>query len=92
MRPSSKTNEKHQLKLDGVFVAIGSTPNSEKFQKWVDIDSQGYVTSSENCRTKTSGLFVAGDVRAKKVKQLVTAAADGAISALAAAEYIQNLG
>ena len=85
-----QTDEKHELKLDGVFVAIGSIPNSENFKKWVDRDAQGYIISDEDCKTKTDGLFVAGDVRSKKVRQLVTAASDGAISALAAAEYIQN--
>ena len=86
-----ETNEKHELKLDGVFVAIGSTPNSENFKKWVDLDSHGYIVADESCKTKTDGLFVAGDVRTKKARQLVTAASDGAVSALAAVEYIQNI-
>lgn len=86
----TQTNEKTSLKLDGLFVAIGSIPNSKDFSKWVDLDEQGYIVASEDCKTKTSGVFVAGDVRTKKVRQLVTAASDGSIAALAAAEYINH--
>lgn len=86
----TQTNEKTSLKLNGLFVAIGSIPNSKDFSKWVDLDEQGYIVASEDCKTKTSGVFVAGDVRTKKVRQLVTAASDGSIAALAAAEYINH--
>lgn len=86
----TQTNEKTSLKLNGLFVAIGSIPNSKDFSKWVDLDEQGYIVASEDCTTKTSGVFVAGDVRTKKVRQLVTAASDGSIAALAAAEYINH--
>ncbi len=86
----TQTNEKTSLKLDGLFVAIGSIPNSKYFSKWVDLDEQGYIIASEDCKTKTSGVFVAGDVRTKKIRQLVTAASDGSIAALAAAEYINH--
>lgn len=84
------TNEKTSLKLNGLFIAIGSIPNSKDFSKWVDLDEQGYIVASEDCKTKTSGIFVAGDVRTKKIRQLVTAASDGSIAALAAAEYINH--
>ncbi len=87
----TQTNEKTSLKLNGLFVAIGSIPNSKDFSKWVDLDEQGYIVASEDCKTKTSGIFVAGDVRTKKVRQLVTAASDGSIAALAAAEYINHI-
>lgn len=88
---NTQTNEKTSLSLNGLFVAIGSIPNSKEFSKWVDLDKQGYIVASEDCKTKTSGVFVAGDVRTKKVRQLVTAASDGSVSALAAAEYINHI-
>lgn len=88
---NTQTNEKASLKLNGLFVAIGSIPNSKEFSEWVDLDEQGYIVASEDCRTKTGGVFVAGDVRTKKIRQLVTAASDGSIAALAAAEYINNI-
>ena len=88
---NTQTNEKASLKLNGLFVAIGSIPNSKEFSEWVDLDEQGYIVASEDCRTKTGGVFVAGDVRTKKIRQLVTAASDGSIAALAAAEYINHI-
>lgn len=87
----TQTNEKTTLPLNGLFVAIGLVPNSKEFSKWVDLDEQGYIVASEDCKTKTSGVFVAGDGRTKKIRQLVTAASDGAIAALAAAEYINHI-
>lgn len=87
----TQTNEKTSLPLNGLFVAIGLIPNSKEFSKWVDLDEQGYIVASENCKTKTGGVFVAGDVRTKKIRQLVTAASDGSIAALAAAEYINHI-
>lgn len=87
----TQTNEKTTLPLNGLFVAIGLVPNSKEFSKWIDLDEQGYIVASEDCKTKTSGVFVAGDVRTKKIRQLVTAASDGAIAALAAAEYINHI-
>ena len=88
---NTKTNEKTSLPLNGLFVAIGSMPNSKEFSNWVDLDEQGYIVANEDCVTKTSGVFVAGDVRTKKVRQLVTAASDGSVAALAASEYINHI-
>lgn len=88
---NTQTHEKTNLQLNGLFIAVGLIPNSKEFSKWVDLDEQGYVIASEDCKTKTSGVFVAGDVRTKKVRQLVTAASDGSIAALAAAEYINSI-
>lgn len=79
------------LKVSGVFVAIGQVPENEPFSDVVDIDDYGYITANETCTTKTPGIFVAGDCRTKSVRQVVTAASDGALAALAACKYIDSL-
>lgn len=69
------------LNVDGVFVAIGETPNSSLVKDYVDLDTSGHILTNEDCETKTHGLFAVGDVRAKRVRQVITAAADGAVAA-----------
>ena len=86
-----KTEEEQTLEVQGVFVAIAQMPDNEAFADAVDLDPSGYVDAGEDCLTKTPGVFTAGDCRTKKVRQLATAAADGAAAALAAAGYINNL-
>ena len=82
---------KTELELDGMFVAIGLVPENEPFESVADLDERGYIASGEDCLTKTDGIFVAGDCRAKAVRQVTTAAADGTISAIAACRYIDAL-
>lgn len=82
---------KTELLLDGMFVAIGLEPENEPFESVADLDERGYIASGEDCLTKTDGIFVAGDCRAKAVRQVTTAAADGTISAIAACRYIDSL-
>lgn len=82
-------NEK-QLDIDGMFVAIGLIPQNEAFANVVNLDERGYVNSDENCLTNGEGIFVAGDCRTKKIRQVATAAADGAIAALASCDYIDK--
>ena len=77
-----------QVACDGLFVAIGLIPENDAFASLADLNSWGYFDSDERCETKTAGLFVAGDCRSKSVRQLTTAAADGATAALAACRYI----
>ncbi len=89
---NNKNSVVSDLQTSGVFVAIGLTPNTDFISGIVNLDSEGYVVASENCKTNIEGVFVAGDVRTKRTRQLVTAASDGAISAVAAAEYISKLG
>lgn len=79
-----------EIYADGVFLAIGLLPQNEPFKDIISLDSMGYADSSENCLTKTEGIFVAGDCRAKKIRQVATAAADGAVAALAACDFIDN--
>lgn len=78
------------LATDGVFVAIGLAPENGPFADWMDLDGGGYAASDETCKTKTEGLFVAGDCRQKGVRQITTATADGATAALAACNYLDN--
>lgn len=85
------TNEESVLALDGMFVAIGQEPENSAFSDLVSLDNYGYIISDENCLTDTNGVFVAGDCRTKKIRQITTAAADGAVAALAACRYIDGL-
>ena len=82
------TKEEKELAVGGLFVAVGQMPDNEGFAGLVALDEKGYIQAAEDCRTETPGVFVAGDCRTKEVRQLATAAADGAVAALAACEYI----
>ena len=73
---------------EAVFVAIGRVPSTGLFKDLVELDGGGYVVAGENCETSCSGVFVAGDCRTKEIRQLVTAAADGAVAAEAAIKYL----
>ncbi len=75
---------------DGLFVAIGLIPENEAFRDLAALNSYGYFDSGEQCTTKTPGIYVAGDCRSKSVRQLTTAAGDGAAAALAACRYIDG--
>lgn len=79
-----------KLAVDGVFLAVGLVPQNEAFKSVAPLDERGYVVSDENC-TLGDGLFVAGDCRTKSVRQVTTAAADGAIAGLRASEYVDAL-
>ena len=85
------TGEISMLKVDGVFLAVGLMPENEGFANLTQLNDWGYFDSSEDCCTKTPGLFVAGDCRSKRIRQVVTAASDGAIAATAACRYIDDL-
>ena len=86
-----KDGKERQIQVDGLFVAIGQAPDNEAFRNEVDLDSKGYISAGEDCSTKTEGIFTAGDCRTKAVRQLATAASDGAVAALAAVNYINGL-
>ncbi len=85
---NKKTNELTELKIDGVFVYIGYTPNSSLFKDLVETDELGYIIGDQEMRTNVPGIFVAGDVRQKSLKQVITAAADGAIAGVNVEKYI----
>ena len=81
-----KTDETRDLTVKGVFIAIGQMPDNQIFSDIVKLDNQGYIIADESCETGTEGVYAAGDCRTKSVRQLTTAAADGAVAALAAAK------
>ncbi|AAM25065.1 thioredoxin reductase (NADPH) [Caldanaerobacter subterraneus subsp. tengcongensis MB4] len=86
-----KTGELKEVKTDGVFIFIGMKPSTEIFKGLIEMDERGYILTDENMRTNIEGVFAAGDCRAKLLRQIVTAAADGAIAAVAAERYIEEL-
>lgn len=86
----TRTGEKRRLDADGVFVAIGSRPDTGFVAGLADLDPQGYILTDDRMRTRTRGLFAAGDVRAKTVRQVVTAVADGAVAAVEAERHISG--
>lgn len=83
-----KTNEKKSLDVDGVFVAIGIIPNSHIFEKHLQLDDGNYIVATEDCRTSVEGVFVAGDVRTKALRQIVTAVSDGANAITSIEKYL----
>lgn len=83
-----KTGEKSSLPVQGVFVAVGIQPNSDLFQGLVDMDESGYIQAGEDGVTGTPGVFVAGDVRTKRLRQVITAASDGANAVTSVEHYL----
>ena len=79
---------RRELKVTGLFVAVGHQPDNGVFAGLMDLDAAGYASSGEDCLTKSAGVFVAGDCRTKAVRQLTTAAADGSVAALAACRWL----
>lgn len=86
-----KTEAESELSVDGVFIAVGIRPNSELVRELADCDEAGYVLAGENCASSCPGLYVAGDIRKKPLRQVVTAVADGANAAVAVQEYCRLL-
>ncbi|MBQ1372392.1 MAG: thioredoxin-disulfide reductase [Oscillospiraceae bacterium] len=78
------------IELSGLFVAVGRIPENENFRALIDLDEAGYAVAGESCHTRTPGIFVAGDNRTKELRQLVTAAADGAMAATEAVKYLNR--
>ncbi len=84
-------NKERMLEVSGVFVAVGHVPDNKAFEKFINLDPQGFVDAGENCRTNIDGIFAAGDCRNKKVRQLITAAGDAAVAAVAAIEHANKV-
>ena len=78
------------IEVSGLFVAVGRVPENQNFASVIELDGAGYAVAAENCRTKTPGVFVAGDNRVKEVRQLVTATADGAVAATEAVKFLNT--
>lgn len=85
---NNDTKEEKELIIDGLFIAIGHIPLSNICSELVNIDSKGYIYANETCKTNINGIFVAGDIRKKEIKQLTTACSDGTVAALAACKYL----
>ncbi|MBE6718628.1 MAG: thioredoxin-disulfide reductase [Ruminococcaceae bacterium] len=85
------TDEQSEIETDAVFVAIGTVPETSFVSDLVTYDNAGYIQTDEKCMTQTKGLFAVGDVRNTLLKQIITAAADGAVAANFAAEYVQTI-
>ena len=87
---TNKDGSIKEVKVDGLFVAVGQIPENENFKKIINIDNAGYIIAGEDCTTNIPGIFVAGDNRTKELRQLVTATSDGAIAASKAIKYISK--
>ena len=85
-----KTGEKRTLSLQGVFIAVGITPESQAFEGLVEME-KGYIKAGEDCATSAPGIFAAGDVRKKNLRQIIRAAADGANAVTSAEHYLTRL-
>lgn len=88
---NEQTDEETEMSFDGAFVAIGLAPDNKAFGDVARLDNYGYIDADEACLTKTAGIFTAGDCRTKKIRQIATAVADGAVAALAACNYIDEM-
>lgn len=88
---NTKTGKTAELNAEGAFIAIGSNPNSQILKGLVELDKSGYVVADETGKTSVSGIFVAGDVRTKALRQVVTAVSDGANVAISAENYINQI-
>lgn len=84
---SCKEGQRKILDVDGVFIAVGVLPNNQGLEGLADEDRAGYLVAGEDCRTSTPGVFAAGDIRTKPLRQIVTAAADGANAVASVLEY-----
>lgn len=85
----TKTGEERRLDVDGVFIAVGIAPESELYAGQLELDEQGYIRADESGQTSVSGVFAAGDVRTKALRQILTAASDGANCVASAERYLQ---
>jgi thioredoxin reductase (NADPH) len=86
-----KTKECSIVSTEGAFVYIGTQPMSEWFAGQVEMDETGYIKASEDTQTNVEGVFAAGDIRTKPIRQVVTAAADGAVAGIMAERYVAGL-
>ena len=88
---NTKTDEVSSLKTDGVFPYIGFAPNSQLFASQLDMDSAGFIVTDEYMQTSVPGVYAAGDIRTTPLRQIITAAADGAVAATSAIKYLEKL-
>ena len=87
---NTETGADSHITVDGAFLAVGLIPENDGFKEFADLNDWGYFDSAEDCRTRTPGSYVAGDCRSKRIRQVVTASADGAVAATAACMYLDQ--
>lgn len=85
-----KKEEKSSISVNGVFIAVGIEPNSSMVDEAVEMDEAGYIKAGETCETNLPGVFAAGDIRTKQLRQIITAAADGANAITSVERYLRN--
>lgn len=88
---NKNTEETKTIQLSGVFVAVGTVPNSEVFQGIVEMNEAGYIVADETCKTSVPGIFAAGDIRTKELRQIITAASDGANAVTSVEKYFVTI-
>ena len=81
-----------QFNIESVFVAIGQEPNNSMFKNLCSLDEQGFIVTDDMCCANIEGVYVAGDCRQKRIRQIVTASSDGSIAALQAIKYLDSKG
>jgi thioredoxin reductase (NADPH) len=87
-----KTGEEREVSADGIFVYMGNLPNTDPFYGKIELDEKGYIVTDETLMTTVPGVFAAGDVRKNPLKQVVWAAAEGALAAVSTEKYLESLG
>jgi thioredoxin reductase (NADPH) len=85
-----KDAKQKELAVSGVFIAVGQRPNTDLVRGVIELDDMGYIITDQNCATSAAGIFAAGDVRKKGLRQITTAVGDGALAAAAAERYIET--
>lgn len=85
-----ETKKTEKIEVDGVFIFVGMEPRTSLLET-LKKDENGYIVTNDSMETSVPGLYVAGDVRSKPLRQIVTAAGDGAVAAVSAAKYVKNL-
>ena len=85
---NNKDETEHELKVRGVFIAVGIKPNSEIVKDLVEVDKEGYIVAGEDTQTNVEGIYAAGDIRTKQLRQVITAAADGANAITSVEKYL----
>ena len=83
-----KEEREQEIAVDGVFIAVGMRPNTEAFRETVGCDERGYLIAGEDCATDVPGIFAAGDIRTKALRQIVTAVSDGACAVASVEQYL----
>ena len=91
LRLKGEDGTEKEIAVSGAFLAVGLMPENENFAALADLNDWGYFASGEDCTTRTPGVFVAGDCRSKQIRQVTTAAGDGAVAAMAACRWLDSL-